>query len=93
MKKLHGNRVCLDLPEQPIHKVEISPELKKQLEAEKIKQYDKLKVYAVADNVKELFSPGDEVMVDPSGLQKGTVIEIGDKKKIIVSSYDIAVTW
>lgn len=91
--KIWGNRVCLDLPEQPIHKVEISPELKKQLESEKLKQYDKLKVYAVGENVKELFSPGDEVFVDPSGLQKGSFIEVGDKKKIIVSSYDIAITW
>lgn len=90
--KIHGNRVYLDLPELPDNKVTISPELKKQLQEERMKQMDKLKVYSVGATVED-FKTGDEVFVDPSALQRGIFIKIGENTKIIVSKFDIAHTW
>lgn len=90
--KILGNRVYLDLPEIPEHKVSISPELKKQLQEEKMKEFDRLKVYAVSEGIDNI-KPGNEVFVDPNGLKRGVLLRIGEKEKISVSSYDIMHIW
>lgn len=90
--KINKNRVYLDLPEFPEHKVTISPELKKQLQDERLKQFDRLKVFAIGEEVKYT-TVGSEVFVDPNALRAGVIFKIGEKDKISVSEDNIMHTW
>jgi len=92
MKKIHGNKVALIKPILPETKTYISDELKKQMENELIKQYDRLKIYAVGDTVTE-HKVGDEVLVDPNSLRSALVINIEGTEVLIINSMNIVMTW
>lgn len=90
-----GNRVYLNLPEMPERELTISPELKKELEEERLKQFDKLEVYAFGEDVHKMgkLKVRDNVLVDQSGLRRGIFLEIEGQKKICVSYFDIMHIW
>ena len=98
--KILGNRVYLEKPELPETKTYISEELKKQMEADLVEKYDRLKVFALGKGVLptgEVSEPevkvGDEVLVDPNGLRRGVVIQIDGKSIVSVSYFDIMHVW
>jgi len=91
-KKLNGVRVLLTLPPRDTKGIELSPELKEELDREYAAQLDKLTVYAVGDavdNIKE----GDVVYVPTEELKRGTFVNINDEAKLMVSSMSVALIW
>ena len=90
--KLHGIRVLLTLPPRDTKGIELSPELKEELDREYAAKLDKLEVYAVGDAVEGL-KPGDMVYVPTEELKRGTFVTINDEAKIMVSYHGIALTW
>ena len=93
-KQLLGNRIYLEIPEEPKSALVLDEASKAELEKEKLKTYGRLKVYAVGNTVEHI-KPGDEIMVDPSSAARGVVkIPLSeDKEVIMVSTFDIAHIW
>lgn len=93
-RKLLGRRVYLELPVEPGTSLAyLDDETKAALEAERLKKFGKLVVYAVGSDVVDIHE-GDEVMVDPSAASKVYKIPISeDKEVLLVSYYDIAHIW
>jgi hypothetical protein len=91
-KKLNGVRVLLSLPPRDTKGIELSPELKEELDREYAAQLDKLTVYAVGDAVDSI-KEGDVVYVPTEELKRGTFVNINDEAKLMVSSMSIALVW
>jgi len=98
--KILGNRVYLLMPTLPERKIDISPELEKQLKEEMDIKFDRMTVYDVgqtngAEAVKSepLINPGDEVFVDPNSLKRGVILKIDGKDVICVMGYEIMHVW
>jgi hypothetical protein len=91
-KKLNGVRVLLSLPPRDTKGIELSPELKEELDREYAAQLDKLEVYAVGDAV-EGIKIGDVVYVPTEELKRGTFVTINGESKLIVYSMAIALVW
>ena len=91
-KKLNGVRVLLSLPPRDTKGIELSPELKEELDREYAAQLDKLEVYAVGDAV-EGIKIGDVVYVPTEELKRGTFVTINEESKRIVNSMAIALVW
>jgi len=90
--KILGNKVYLVKPTMPETKTYISDELKKQMEADLVKQFDRLKVYAVSDTVVDI-KVGDEVLVEPSALRNALVVKIEDTEVMILNSMYVVHIW
>lgn len=91
-KKLNGVRVLLSLPPRDTKGIELSPELKEELDKEYAAKLDKLEVYAVGDAV-EGVAKGDVVYVPTEELRRGTFIEVNGEQKLMVTSMAIAIVW
>jgi hypothetical protein len=91
-KKLNGVRVLLSLPPRDTKGIELSPELKEELDREYAAQLDKLEVYAIGDAV-EGIKAGDVVYVPTEELKRGTFVTINEESKLIVNSMAIALVW
>lgn len=93
-RKLLGRRVYLEMPEEPKSSLSyLDDETKAALEAERMKRYGRLTVYAVGSDVTEL-QEGDEVMIDPGSASKVLKIPLSpDKDVLLVSLFDIAHIW
>jgi predicted transcriptional regulator len=91
-KKLNGVRVLLSLPPRDTKGIELSPELKEELDREYAAQLDKLEVYAIGDAV-EGIKIGDVVYVPTEELKRGTFVTINEESKLIVNSMAIALVW
>jgi predicted transcriptional regulator len=91
-KKLNGVRVILSLPPRDTKGIELSPELKEELDREYAAQLDKLEVYAIGDAV-EGIKIGDVVYVPTEELKRGTFVTINEESKLIVSSMAIGLVW
>ena len=92
-KKLRGNRVYLEIPEFKESPIHLTEELKEALIEEEKRKYTRLTVYAVGDLVNDL-KEGDVVLVDPASLGNSPVIQLSDKKRVIlVSPFDIIHVW
>lgn len=91
-KQLKGVRVLLTLPPRDTKGIELSPELKEELDREYAAQLDKLEVYAVGDHV-EGISAGDKVYVPTEELKRGTFVTINEEAKLMVPSHAIALVW
>jgi hypothetical protein len=82
----------LDLPKKEEGKLIVDENTKEALEKEMMQKLNKLSVYAVGDLVTDI-KPGDEILVDPTSLQKSPVIPIGDENKLLVSPFDVILVW
>lgn len=91
-KKLNGIRVLLTLPPRDTKGIELSPELKEELDREYAAKLDKLEVYAIGDAV-EGVEVGDMVYVPTEELKRGTFVTINDEAKIMVAYHSIALVW
>jgi len=93
-RKLLGRRVYLELPvEKTSSLAYIDDETRAMLEAERLKQFGRLTVYAVGSDVTDL-QEGDEVMIDPGSAAKVLKIPLGPEKDVLlVSIFDIAHIW
>lgn len=93
-KRLLGNRLYLEIPEEPKSAVILDDESKEALEKEKMKRYGRLKVYAVGDAIDHI-KEGDEVMIDPTSIANGAIkIPLSEDKYVfMVSIFQIAHIW
>jgi len=81
------------MPEEPKSNIILDEESKALLEAERLKKWGRLTVYAVGADVSDL-QEGDEVMIDPSSASKVLKIPLGpDKDVLLISYFDIAHIW
>lgn len=90
--KVHGNRVYLNMPLLPESKLELSAELKKEMQFETAEKFQNLTVFAVGDAISHI-SVGDNVFVDPVALKRAPIIVIEGSEKIVVPVFDIMHTW
>lgn len=91
-KQLKGVRVLLSLPPRDTKGIELSPELKEELDREYAAQLDKLEVYALGDSVVDL-KIGDKVYVPTEELKRGTFVTINGESKLMVAYHSIALVW
>ena len=93
-KKLLGRRVYLEIPIEKVSSLAyIDEETRAMLEAERLKQFGRLTVYAVGSDVVDL-QEGDEVMIDPGSVTKVLKIPLSmDKEVLLVSIFDICHIW
>jgi len=91
-KKLKGIRILLSLPKRDDKGIELSPELKEEMNREYATKMDKLEVYAIGDAVTDV-QVGDVVYVPVEELKRGTFITINEEEKLMVSSMSVALIW
>lgn len=91
-EKLNGIRVLLTLPPRDTKGIELSPELKEQIDREYAAQLDKLEVYAVGDSVSDI-NVGQKVYVPTDDLKRGTFVTINGESKLMVSALAVALIW
>jgi len=92
--KLLGNRVYVDI-DIPKYTIEMAEEVKKQLVGEAVKSLTKAVVYDVGSGVVEGgVEPGDIVLVSKEGVLRGDLINLTDKKTVLlISPFDIIHIW
>lgn len=90
IKEWKSNVVILDKPvfKTKIKNLELSPEAKASMEAELVKEYSKLKVYAIGKDV-EWIKKGDEVLITPKTLSYCDTIELDGDVKYVSKEADI----
>ena len=92
-KLLRGNRLYLEIPEEPKSSLHLDEESKLAIEAEKMKKWGRLKVYAVGNLIEDI-KEGDEIMIDPSAASKILRIPLSaDKEVLMISTFDVAHIW
>lgn len=82
----------LDRPEQKQSSIELTEAQQKNLDMDLMKEWTKLNVHAVGDEV-EGIQPGDKVYVYVHSLANAEVLEVEGKKKMIVSLPEIVLKW
>lgn len=90
--KLIGRRVLINLPKRQESKIELTPEVERQLEEEMIKKWTRLEVYSVGDEVASV-KAGDRVYVSHDAISTAERISVNDEMKLMISEYDIAIIW
>ena len=91
-KQLKGIRILLSLPKRDDKGIELSPELKEEMNREYATKMDKLEVYAIGDAVTDI-QPGDLVYVPVEELKRSTFVTINDEEKLMVPSMSVALIW
>ena len=90
IKVWKSNAIILDKPafKSKIKDFELSPEAKESMEADLVKEYSKLKVYAVGKEV-TFCEPGDLVLITPKTLSYCDTIEFDGDVKFVSKEADI----
>lgn len=91
-KKLRGRRILLTKPVKKESAIQLSAGTEAQLDAEAMKQWTALEVYAIGDDVEEV-AVGDKVYVPTFGLQQAEILEVGGALRMMISEGDIAIVW
>jgi hypothetical protein len=86
--KILGDRVYLIMPPMKEYSISVPDALKEQEQQEYLQKLDKLTVFDIGLEVKNV-KKGDEVQVDPIGLRRGRMIEVGKNKLISVQESEI----
>lgn len=90
--KVLGNRVYVDVPDMPETKVIVDPQLKKEMQLEMAKQFEKLTVFAVGKGVQDV-KVGDKIYIRPELINKAPVVEIEGKERLEFSEYEVSFIW
>lgn len=90
--KLRGNKVLIDLPIIEKSVLDLTPEIEEQIQKENIKKWNKLKVFSVGTETKDI-KKGDEVYISRQGLEHGARIDIDGEIKLLVDDYQINIIW
>ena len=91
-KKLRGRRILLTKPVKKESAIQLSAETSAALDAEAMKQWTALEVYAIGEDVEEV-ATGDKVYVPTFGLQQAEILEVGGALRMMISEGDIAIVW
>ena len=90
--KLVGRRVLINVPKKKEQVLELSASDEASIEAEAMKLWTKLEVYAVGDTVEKLKAT-DRVYITTGSLQNAEKVEIDGVIKLMLSEGDIAIIW
>ena len=90
--KVMGRRVLINFPKRPESKIELTPEVERQLEEEMVKKWTNLEVYAIGEDVTTL-KAGDKVYVPAEVLKSAERLNVNNDAKLMISEYDVAVMW
>jgi hypothetical protein len=90
--KLLGKRILINIPKRPESVIELTPETERQLEAAMIKEWSKLEVFEIGQDVEKI-AKGDLVYVSTNVLTNGERITVGEDVKMLINEYDISVVW
>jgi hypothetical protein len=92
-KLLRGNRIYLEMPPEKNYGIVLDEETKALVEKDKMREWGKLKVYAVGELIQDI-KEGDLVMIDPNSVSRVVKIELSPKRTVLlVSTFDIAHIW
>ena len=91
-RALKGRRVLVEKPERPESTIELTEDVKHRMELEMMRQWTKLEVFAIGEDVESLVV-GDKVYLPSSALQSAEVVDIEGKLKLMISEFDVAIIW
>lgn len=91
-KSLEGRRVLISRPVKKESIIELTPEVEKALDAELMKKWTRLEVFATGADVTRV-NTGDFVYIPSKVLEHAELIPVGEEVKLMVSDYDIAIIW
>ena len=93
-KELPGKRVLLTKPVRKESKIELSDEAKAALDADAMKSWTALEIYAVGS---ETTNPntvvGAKVYVSTYALQSAEIVEVDGALRMMISEGEIAIYW
>lgn len=92
MKSLRGKRILVTIPETKKSAVELSAKDEEAIMQDAMKQWLKLEIFAVGDEVVDL-KEGDKVYVQTYALETGEKIDIDGKIKILIPDNSVAIIW
>ena len=90
--KLRGKRVLISTPELKKSALELTSKDEDMIMREAMKQWQKLEVFAVGDEVTNL-NAGDLVYIQTYALESGERIEIDGNIKFLVPDTAVAIIW
>jgi hypothetical protein len=90
--KLRGKRVLISTPELKKSALELSASDEDMIMRDAMKQWQKLEVFAVGDEVTNL-NAGDSVYIQTYALESGERIEIEGNIKFLVPDTAVAIIW
>lgn len=90
--KLRGKRVLISTPELKKSALELSASDEDMIMRDAMKQWQKLEVFAVGDEVTNL-NAGDLVYIQTYALESGERIEIEGNIKFLVPDTAVAIIW
>jgi hypothetical protein len=93
-EELTGKRVLLTKPVRKESKIELSDESKAALEAEAMKNWTALEVYAIGTEVtKPNLIPGKKVYVPTYAIQSAEILEVDGALRIMITEGEVAIIW
>jgi hypothetical protein len=93
-EELTGRRVLLTKPVRKESSIELSDETKAALDAEAMKDWTALEVYAIGTDVtKPNLVPGKKVYVPTYGLQSSEILEVEGALRMMINEGDVAIIW
>ena len=90
--KLLGHRILIEKPQRPKSIIELTPEQEAAMDADFLKQWLKLKVFAIGTNVTNL-AAGDLVFIDSHALTHAEIIPYEDKHYLVLNEHDVLIVW
>jgi len=91
-KSLEGRRILITKPVRKESLIELSPEASASLDADAMKSWTNLEIYAVGEEVTK-YKVGDKVYLSTSALQSAEILDVDGALRLMVSDYDIAIVW
>jgi len=93
-EELTGRRVLLTKPVRKESAIQLSDEAKAQLDAEAMKSWTALEIFAVGSSVtKPNIVPGKKVYVATYALQSAEILEVDGALRMMIADDDIAIIW
>ena len=93
-EELTGRRVLLTKPVRKESSIELSDETKAALDAEAMKNWTALEVYAIGTDVtKPNLVPGKKVYVPTYSLQSSEILEVEGALRMMINEGDVAIIW
>jgi hypothetical protein len=93
-EELTGRRVLLTKPVRKESSIELSDETKAALDAEAMKDWTALEVYAIGTDVtKPNLVPGKKVYVPTYSLQSSEILEVEGALRMMINEGDVAIIW
>lgn len=93
-EELTGRRILLTKPVRKESSIELSDETRAALDAEAMKNWTALEVYAIGTDVtKPNLVPGKKVYVPTYSLQSSEILEVESALRMMINEGDVAIIW